>query len=90
MTAISGIFKNGTIKLDGHYVSEKPVKVIVTFLGEVAEAKKDADSKEMGEKPKPKTDEEFKAFLLNGPVMTKEEETNFKETRKAFKKWRTK
>jgi hypothetical protein len=90
MTAISGLFKDGTIKLDGQYVLEKPVKVIVTFLGEVTEAKQDAETIEKGKRHKPKTDEEFNAFLLYGPVMTKEEELNFKETRKAFKKWRTK
>jgi len=90
MTAVSGIFKNGTIKLDNVYVSEKPVKVIVTFLEEGMDVKQKLGALEEEKEHKPKTDEEFLAFLLGGPVMTKEEETNFNETRKAFKKWRTK
>ena len=32
MVAAAGIYQNGYVKLDKEYMSEKPVKVIVTFL----------------------------------------------------------
>lgn len=34
MHAVSGIYQNGKIKLDEEYLSDKPVKVIITFLEE--------------------------------------------------------
>ena len=37
MVALAGTYQNGHIKLDKEYLSEKPVKVIVTFLEEVKE-----------------------------------------------------
>jgi len=37
MVAVSGTYQNGKINLDKNYLSEKPVKVIVTFLEEVEE-----------------------------------------------------
>ncbi len=35
MVAINGTYENGTLLLDKKYLSEKPVKVIITFLDEV-------------------------------------------------------
>lgn len=35
MVAVGGIYDNGQLKLDEAYKSDKPVKVIVTFLEEV-------------------------------------------------------
>ena len=35
MTAVSGIYQNGYLKLDEDYISNEPVKVIVTFLEEI-------------------------------------------------------
>ncbi len=35
MVEVMGIYQNGCIKLDREYLSEKPVKVIVTFLEDV-------------------------------------------------------
>jgi hypothetical protein len=35
MVAIMGTFQNGYVKLDHEYLSEKPVKVIVTFLEDI-------------------------------------------------------
>jgi len=37
MTALAGIYQNGSIKLDKEYLSSKPVKVIVTFLEDAEE-----------------------------------------------------
>ena len=34
MTALAGLYQNGSIKLDEEYLSIRPVKVIVTFLEE--------------------------------------------------------
>ncbi len=34
MIAVSGTYQNGNLKLDEEYISNKPVKVIVTFLEE--------------------------------------------------------
>ena len=38
--------------------------------------------------PDPKTKEEFRKFLLNGPTLTKEEIQAIEESRKAINKWR--
>ena len=35
MLSIVGIYQNGYLKLDEDYISQNPVKVIVTFLEEV-------------------------------------------------------
>jgi hypothetical protein len=35
MVAVVGTYQNGYVKLDKEYSSEKPVKVIVTFLEDV-------------------------------------------------------
>ncbi len=35
MVAVSGTYQNGYLKLDEDYISDTPVKVIVTFLEEV-------------------------------------------------------
>ncbi len=35
MLAVSGTYLNGFVKLDKDYISDNPVKVIVTFLEEV-------------------------------------------------------
>lgn len=35
MIAVAGTYQNGYVKLDEEYTSEKPVKVIVTFLEEI-------------------------------------------------------
>lgn len=35
MVAVAGTYKNGVVKLDKHYISKKPLKVIVTFLEDV-------------------------------------------------------
>jgi hypothetical protein len=32
MLAVAGTYSNGSIKLDTEYISNKPIKVIVTFL----------------------------------------------------------
>jgi hypothetical protein len=37
MLSLAGTYQNGNIKLDKEYSSEKPVKVIVTFLDDVKE-----------------------------------------------------
>jgi hypothetical protein len=38
MIAVAGTYQNGYVKLDKEYSSNKPVKVIVTFLEELPEA----------------------------------------------------
>lgn len=35
MIQVAGIYQNGQVKLDREYTSERPVKVIVTFLEDV-------------------------------------------------------
>lgn len=40
MVAVVGTYQNGYVKLDKEYVSEKPVKVIVTFLEDVETSSK--------------------------------------------------
>lgn len=35
MVAVVGTYQNGYVKLDKEYASEKPVKVIVTFLEDI-------------------------------------------------------
>ncbi len=35
MVAVLGTYQNGYVKLDKEYLSEKPVKVIVTFLEDI-------------------------------------------------------
>lgn len=40
MVAVVGTYQNGQVKLDREYLSEKPIKVIVTFLEEVEPASK--------------------------------------------------
>lgn len=35
MIAVTGTYQNGYVKLDQDYLSEKPVKVIITFLDDV-------------------------------------------------------
>lgn len=35
MVTVVGTYQNGYVKLDKEYLSEKPVKVIVTFLEEI-------------------------------------------------------
>jgi hypothetical protein len=35
MVAVVGTYQNGYVKLDKEYTSEKPVKVIVTFLEDI-------------------------------------------------------
>ena len=37
MIAVAGTYQNGQINLDRKYISKNPVKVIVTFLEDVAE-----------------------------------------------------
>lgn len=39
MVTVTGIYKNGYVKLDKDYLTDNPVKVIVTFLEDVAEIK---------------------------------------------------
>lgn len=40
MVAVIGTYQNGYIKLDKEYLSEKPVKVIVTFLEDIETSSK--------------------------------------------------
>ena len=35
MVTVVGTYQNGYVKLDKEYLSEKPIKVIVTFLEEI-------------------------------------------------------
>ena len=38
MVAVVGTYQNGYVKLDKEYISDKPVKVIVTFLEDIETA----------------------------------------------------
>jgi len=40
MVTVAGIYQNGYIKLDEEYSSEKPIKVIVTFLEDIEPSSK--------------------------------------------------
>lgn len=41
MVAVVGTYQNGVVKLDKEYISDNPIKVIVTFLEDVENQSKD-------------------------------------------------